>query len=940
MSETAVGGRGEGDSAEGRLGSSPATSDPAPLSSQDSRARTPPPLESPAQSDSSDSDLKSESSTGVQRSARVPPTVSPRKELMRLIRRLPSDSSRADVLAVRSAIKERERLDDSAPVRALISHAFHRSFDDIAVRLLKESASLILARHPDSPPSKAVVLSMFEDASRSLARRRQWASVISVTGAALARGITSPALLHIRMQALSERKRNEDAISTYDLFSEHKLEPDGRVYDEVITAHLRDANLKSAQELLAEKGEKGLRTTVQTCLSLLDGMVLFGGNRIMEEKMLMSPDLEVAPRRIAMSQSVRVLNKIMSVRAARGALRDALAVLNRFRLDAFPADLVQSFHSLVLPLDPANTPSIAPPDPRLAKWQPSPDLATIVILVGIALRQHRPDLAESVISQAYSLELGVNDHLVASIVRTLLAQHDLDAAEAFVFSLPRGEAHFGGHRYPTLEPSSSVYEVLLSGILRVRGLAGANACFRHLSETRQLSLKVTEGMTSALVDHLALDRLEKVGVSADVLVKVQRITQGGTRPTIENLNTLLKAAWASERLTRQEARLSGSSIEAQFPLPEDDDLPPPPNQPVHPPPIATSLPPESELVARPPPSSGYPAPPSSLSRIRDSIADRSIRHDGNTARHILRNDHLVRFISKKWEYFQSQVVDLGIRPTYHHFTALLRAYLLLGDIKGATIALRYALEEAGIEPHVALFSTMISGLARLGQHDAALQTYREMRAAGLEPDRNLFAALAMSCARQRDLAGLERVLDEVRRHVRAKAATPHPQILAQARAQARGSAAFPTTLVTPYDPRLDAVFVAILYRTLCATGRYLEAQEVVRSGLERGLVPDEVLLKVLMRTRKWLRWKGNRAEAGGQEDPVPQREKVVALNAANVGKVRKMLRQMRPQQGKKELRELERYWERAEKGFLEDEEDEDDLEIFAKDVEDELASVV
>ncbi|GAA5925476.1 hypothetical protein JCM1841_004869 [Sporobolomyces salmonicolor] len=856
---------------------------------------------------------------------------------MQLIRRLPSDSSRADVLAVRSAIKERERLDDSAPVRALISHAFHRSFDDVAIRLLRESTSLILARHPDSPPSKSV-LNMFEEACNILARRSQWPGIISVTSSALSRGIISPALLQIRMQALFERKRNEDVISTFALFGEHGLEPNGRVYDEVIAAHLRNADLQMAQKLLAEKGEKGFPTTVQTCMSLLEGMALFGGNRIMEEKMLMPADLQVASEKKALSQNVRVLNKILSVRAARGALRDALAVLDHFHAGAFPADLLKSLHSLVLPLNPANNPSTAPSDPDLTNWRPSPDLATIVILVGVVLRQHRPDLAISLISLAHSRGLGMDDELAASIVRILVVQHDLDAAEAFVFSLPRGEGHFGGHRYPTFEPPPTVYEVLLSGILRVRGLAGANACFRHLSETRQLSLKVTEGMTRALVDHLALEKMEKIGVSADLLVKVQRITQGGTRPTIENLNTLLKAAWASERLSRREARLSASSIAAQFPLPEVDDSSPPPGEPVHPPPVATSLPPESELVAGPPPSSGPPPPPSSLTRIRHSLADRSIRHDGNTARHILRNDHLVRFIARKWDYFQSQV-DLGIRPSYHHFTALLRAYLILGDVKGATIALRYALEDAGIEPHVALFSTMISGLARLGRHDAVLQTYREMRERGLDPDRNLFAALAMSCARQRDLAGLERVLDEVRRHVRAKATSPHPQFLAQAQAQARGLTTFPTMPGTTYDPGLDPVFVGILYRTLSATKQYLEAQEVVKTSLERGLVPDSLLLKALTRTRKWLRWKGNKSAAtSGAEGNVPRREEVVLLNEANVCRVRKLLGEVNPQQGKKELRELEKYWERAEKGFFED--GEGVREMVGKDEEDRLAPVV
>ncbi|BGP15033.1 hypothetical protein JCM10213_002822 [Rhodosporidiobolus nylandii] len=727
-----------------------------------------------------------------------------------------------------------------------------------------------------------------------------WQLVVHFTQSALTHSVCSPLILSTRMRALYALQRHRETLSTFSLFAARGIEPQGADYDEAILAHLLLLQLPEAQALLAEKGERGHPTTAQTVLALLEGMAPFGGNRVMEQKVLNEADAQQLRRRQAVRQDVRVLNRMLSVRAARGNLADALALVDYFDFASWPRELVRqiraldpalpfpapapsSSHSSASPSSRSRAPSRSsgPPHPASHHFRPQPDLSTVVTLVGMALREHRADLALRLLSTASDLDLGFNAHLAASIVRTLLALHDLPAAEEFVRALPRGEAEFAQRQYARMDPvPPMVYEELFGGILRHRGLRGANEALRAFTARgggRTALMPVTDGMTRALVAHLSLEVQDGGGTlaGADLLVKVQHLTRQRVRPSAADLGRLLEAAWRTERVRRRQTLLT---VEEEFPLPDEAELPPgprtTPNRPPPEPQPASSvpLPREAELLASTPlsrSSSSSPAGPSSLSRVRDSLSDRGVPLSRTSTRHILRNEHLLRFIPQKWAYLQSQVLDLGIRPSVQHLAILIRAYLRLGDAKGAHLALEYALDELGLEPHVALYSALIAGLARLGEHSAVTAAFADMRARGVEPDRTLFAALAMSAARKRDVAGVEKVLDEVRKQARARA--PQPQVVALAHAQSlrgrgrAGAAGVPSTLLTAYDPLLDAVFVSILYRALVSAARVRDAEELLKDSLEKGLVPDGVLLQALRRTERWLARKVNNAT--GQTPP-------------------------------------------------------------------------
>ncbi|GAA5927753.1 hypothetical protein JCM3775_006071 [Rhodotorula graminis] len=889
------------------------------------------------------------------------PRPASRKDLMLVAKELPRRPSRDEFRDARARLKALDALDDTAVVRALGAAAIRARLDNDALRLVHECAKLVAARRPAD--AKAAVVAMYEQLIVALERARRWDSVVAFTNDALALGVVSHFILARRIRALHESQRYVDAIATFKLFARHGIEPDWRDYDEVISAHLLNGELAKAQDLLADKVRKGLRTTAQTCLVLVGGMVQYGGNRIMEERLLEQASDDDLVKRRAMRQDPRVLNKILSVRAARGALADALAILPRFDLAQYPPDLVDAILSL------SPSPATAPHPPAVADshWRPAPDASTIVTLVGLVLRQQQPQLARRLLVSSLGAGIRFNDFLAAAVVRTLLAQHNLDSAASFVEALSQGTATLGGTALPALEPSVKVYELLLGGMLRYRGIPGANACLERLSASSGSSMQVTEGMTRALVDHLALDSESEVGVSSSVLLKVKQMTGNKTRPSVAHLNTLLRAAWTRERRWQHDLDGPETPLESEFPMP-DEPLPPErtkldraPPRPEAPSSSSQYVPREAELLV---PSGGRHE--SSVSRLRASLADRDVRHDRDTSRHILRNDYLIRYIAAKWDYLQSHVVDLGIRPSFHHVAVLMRAYLRLGDAKGARLAMQYAVDDLGLEPHQAYYTTLIGGLARLGEYGAAVSVYAEFRKSGLAHDRNLYAALAMLYARQRDVKGVERVFALMQEQVRARALVPQlqaqslrlssaagrtmPSSAASSSSQAPAAASstssgsstvdpgagLPSTLLTPYDPTLDALFLTILYRTLVSTNEYLAAQQRVHDAFARGLVPDRLLLHALQRTRKWIKWKENASHrvggvrtsavgrargagaglggrAGEGDLSVDELAEVKHLNALNITHARKMLRRMKPVVEKKELRGMLDYWRRAEK---------------------------
>ena len=220
-----------------------------------------------------------------------------------------------------------------------------------------------------------------------------------------------------------------------------------------------------------------------------------------------------------------------------------------------------------------------------------------------------------------------------------------------------------------------------------------------------------------------------------------------------------------------------------------------------------------------------------------------------------------------WEYVQTEVIDRGAKPTRHHITVIMRAFIKQGDLNGARATLRRALE-LGVERHVSFYSVLIGGHSRLGSRDEVHALVSEMRQEGIAPDRSLYAALAFSASRERSPRALSNVLRE------AKAVVP--------------------------DIEIDPVFVMIEYRALSSAGRRLHAQILLRQRLALGLVPDRAVSVVLRRTAKFENRKANKSALA-----TPQELKARRLLRTNVNTVRALDDRSTQLGGLKELEHLE-----------------------------------
>ncbi|KAM0788995.1 hypothetical protein ACM66B_003064 [Microbotryomycetes sp. NB124-2] len=728
-------------------------------------------------------------------------------------------TSRRRVIPFHQLQRRLQELDlqgDPVILDLLISQAVQRRLSKMIVPMLQQ---LVNSREA----SRADISRTFEMTAGSLASREQWDLLLPLTSLALSRRVASANLIKARMRALYKQQRFLDCISAFELFERHGISADGDAYDELVGAHLLAGNLNVAQTILNTKSELGFPTTTKTVLSLIDGMWLYGGNKEMEGKVLHESTESDLIRQQALCQDTRVLHRIMSVRAARGDYEDALAVVPFFDIDDESAlaatirEIVPS-HSL--------TPAHRHTRPRI-------DLTAIGILMGIATRKQLHSVSQRLLLDSQRCNLGLNESVVNAYVKDLLAMEEVDAAVQFVWDLSQGRAVLHDLRdmrtsvtLPPFRSTRLVDETLFRGVLSRQGPGEATMLLASKVEdqggTRKRGRVFTQGMMSALVDWITRNGKLTSHSSARLVVRAYEMVSGRIRPTIKEYNRLLAAAWREDRRNRAK----------QSTLPLSDNVHGSVTQPL-------------------------------ASLVIDNV-DMSPDHD--TVFNVFRLQSTSAPPDHLWQFMQTSILDRGMRPTARHVTTIIMAYIRLGDPDGAEQALHHGVNSLRVRPHISMFTSLIDGLSKLGYHDRAMNAYQRLKHdfldkqdttnAALEGegegsrlvrddfvklDRHGFATLCMVCARQRDVRGVELVWNQAR--------------LVLDQQQRPDDKTMPSI-------ELDPVFVSIMYRVLCMTNQVDRAQEFLSTKLDKGLVPDQVLLKMLHRTRRWTNRHVNSLEDG------------------------------------------------------------------------------
>ena len=765
------------------------------------------------------------------------------------------------------------------------------------LRFMKEAVRVIVKSSTESDPKLSLI---FHAPVVALLRKEKFVWVTLFTNVAIVNGTLDTPLLGYRIRSLVQLKRYRDIPYTFDQFQLHRLIPTGNIYDDVVLSLLLNGDLSNAQKVLAEKSDRGFKTTVLTCLALLEGMRQFGGNKAMETKILSDRAMAISeveglstPERIEQQRSqlkgnVVVLNRIMSIRVERGDLDGALKVLDYFNTQNLPFDLALP---LVIP-PPRRLPSS---DPPIIK--PSLDLASFTILIGLSSKFRRLDCALDLFQQSQELRLGTNDYLLAAVIKSLVIAGEVELAKKFFLDLADGTARLPNRpldKIKPFKPTNRLFEALWWGILRSEGLEGANlilskfAYYDALPSTR-LSLfsniTVTDHLVSDLVQYLTKVRNRSSAASttkmcAELIVRVSKFTKGDRKPSIGDLNALLDVAWQKERFrnSSNERYFARRMEKRPIVLPSSTTAP------------ASSLPLSADS---PPPLAPSPSPtPTAVFRIKASLDSRGVKGNIETTELVLRNDRAFQSIESRWEYLQREVIDRGMRPTHLHFAYIIRAYIELGDIFGAKEVLVRA-KEAGCDPHVSWYSILIGGCHRLGKPQLARETLDEMRYIGVRPDRLLYNTLALGFARRGNLDGVIAVQRQAQQYLNDS----------------------PLSESTNLD--LDLVYITLRYRALVVASKLFQAQLYIKKVLSTGLVPDLALLKVLQTTGRYLRNKVNAASrrgggSGGRlfESPASRiygAEKIIHYHANNLRDARRLYSKSLKGKGNEELRKFDEF---------------------------------
>ncbi|KAM0746528.1 hypothetical protein T439DRAFT_329638 [Meredithblackwellia eburnea MCA 4105] len=703
-----------------------------------------------------------------------------RGDAMRLLHNLPVSATPEHMYRLYRMMSDLNLLADVGPCAALLQAAHQRDQPSVALRLFR---LFFKAMRESDRPFKSFV-TFIEGPVRSLAHQGKWSLLIKFTRTAIAHRFVSDDILRFHMRAQAEARDFVGVVKTFSLFAQAGLEPSDAALDEVVCAHLKNGNLHQAHEILNKKAERQFSITERTVMAITDGFRHLSGNQEMEDKILKHHSLKDLRQGRALVQNVKVLNRLFSVRAER-ALSPALWMLQFYDLSTVPRpELIKALAG--------DQDSFSLIGSRQL-WCPTPNRATYAILMSLALSRGRNSLAFDFFVDSQTLRMGVDEHIVAQLVRAVGVREGSAVANKFVFDLYVGPTSIPGLKEATaisFKPTVVVFEALLPATLRANGLRGASRLLEAITALTGKKVEATDGIVSALLEHLTEERHESIETSAKFIVMIQALTRGRSKPTLQHLNALIRSTWLRRRFMNQRRK--------------------------------------DHIMQRSSPSTSTFSRPTShppwITRIRTSLADRGIVDNHETVEELLRSG-IFSDPSAMWDYVEENIIERGHRPTRHHIASIMRVHLKQRDLEGAWETLKRG-RELGVSNHVSFYSMLISGSARLGRQDDVPSIWSLVRREGLEPDRGLFAALAFAYARSKRPDKVEEII----------------RVASQS---------------LDVDLSMDAVFVLLQFRALVSVGRVFDAQVLARTKLKEGMIPDLGVKKVLKRSRRWTNRKAN-----------------------------------------------------------------------------------
>jgi pentatricopeptide repeat protein len=544
-------------------------------------------------------------------------------------------------------------------------------------------------------------------------------------------GRTTVRLLNWRIRAAIESSHYQRLANVLDKFELENLKPDRRTYHLLVTGHLRNHDLRRAREYLQKMEAAGTPIDATTHSAIVAVYRSLGSATDVQDHAFGT--LGVVSNRT----STVALNSLMQLYIDANSLPGILRVLSHFRQGN--TNVFDGLGNYILPQGEKlslDHHSVAQEDIgtscQPAQFHVTPDVVTFTILINYMVRRNSLPGALWIFERMLSVGVRPDTAAAAAIIRgyfgagqngtaigIIAAMCRRHGVPHFLFSLLGLTSNSADDKctlcFSDIPLTAEVFNVLLKSALKTHSLIGVRTVLRIMHACQVKADSQTIEILMRYLDYV------KGAPPYDLIRVLRNMTSPIAPPTLGHLHTIM-----SPILRREKFLMLGSGWDvtaAKFSRHRRD----------------LSRYPEgriSGVASSFDPTAGIEFPPKLSYRVRpvvQSLSSRHIMSNRTTIALRLRHEAVTKsnlIIAKR--VFR-EMLARGMRPTSHHFTALMEGHALAGNMLSAGDAMDSALD-VGIRANVIMFTILIVGYARLGNPNRAMQTFRSMIAAGIRPD--------------------------------------------------------------------------------------------------------------------------------------------------------------------------------------------------------------
>ncbi|KAH7931105.1 hypothetical protein BV22DRAFT_1053851 [Leucogyrophana mollusca] len=568
--------------------------------------------------------------------------------------------------------------------------------------------------------------SHYESVAHQLAQGKRWADIPALVSLGKHQcGRTSIRMLNWKARAFAECRRYDQLRDTLEEFAHENLHPTRRTFHILLSGYLLNRDLNLAKDAMERMAGAGFPVDASTHAVIVSAYRSLG----------LDPEVQMrafnALHDVDGRASTAVLNSIIQQFLDANDRHGASRFLKAFGQASRPP---KPGESVTIDIDNHSSSSVLNPQQSTRSTQVSyvrPDAATYTMLMNYMAKQR--DLHGVLVTLNRMKVAGVKpDHgIAAALIRAycftghegaavnLVAQmcHSDTTAHYLPSSLRVPQQHALPLETEGIQLTAEHFNVLMDGILRIRGLPGARVVLRAMCLN---GIRPDEVTVQILMDYL--DRAE-CARPRELIRLLRYLTSHTLSPTLQHIHIILRSIMRREKFLIYG---SGWDVTAAKYSSKRQDL---------------SLFPEGRVSFTRTtfePTAGLRAPrrlryDSWLRPIVRSLSRRNIKSDRRTIALRMRHEAVSKseLVTAK-DVFRRMVAQ-GMHPTIFHYTALMDGYAKQGDLQSAEDVMQAA-KQAGLEPNVVMYTIIIAGHGRQGDPDNAMRTFQRMISAGITPD--------------------------------------------------------------------------------------------------------------------------------------------------------------------------------------------------------------